>query len=41
MADDRLFFPAVAKVHPKFMTPWVAITLTAALGALFVLVQMV
>ena len=39
MADDRLFFPAVAKVHPKFMTPWVAITLTAGLGALFVLLR--
>ena len=39
MADDRLFFPAVAKVHPKFATPWVAITLTAALGAIFVLLR--
>lgn len=39
MADDRLFFPAVAKVHPKFETPWVAIALTAVLGAIFVLLQ--
>ncbi len=39
MADDRLFFPAVAKVHPKFETPWVAIALTAGLGALFVLLR--
>jgi len=39
MAEDRLFFPVVAKVHPKFMTPWVAITLAAALGAVFVLTR--
>jgi amino acid transporter len=39
MADDKLFFPAVAKVHPKFETPWVAIALTAGLGAIFVLTR--
>jgi amino acid transporter len=39
MADDKLFFPVVAKVHPRFETPWVAISLTALLGAGFVLVQ--
>lgn len=39
MADDKLFFPAVAKVHPKYLTPWVAIALTAGLGALFVLTR--
>lgn len=39
MADDKLFFPAVAKVHPKFETPWVAIALTAGLGAVFVLLR--
>ena len=39
MADDKLFFPAVAKVHPKFETPWVAIALTAGLGAGFVLTR--
>ncbi|MDQ8153437.1 MAG: amino acid permease [Gemmatimonadota bacterium] len=39
MADDKLFFPAVAKVHPKFETPWVAIALTAGLGAIFVLLR--
>jgi amino acid transporter len=39
MADDKLFFPAVAKVHPKFETPWVAIALTASLGAVFVLLR--
>lgn len=39
MADDKLFFPAVARVHPRFETPWVAIALTAGLGALFVLTR--
>lgn len=39
MADDKLFFPAVAKVHPKWETPWVAIALTAGLGAIFVLLR--
>jgi amino acid transporter len=37
MADDGLFFKPVAKVHPKFGTPYVAITLVAALGMIFVL----
>ena len=39
MADDGLFFKSVASVHPKFGTPWVAIALTAALGATFVLLR--
>lgn len=39
MADDKLFFPVVARVHPRFATPWVAITLTAILGAAFVLLR--
>lgn len=39
MADDGLFFKSVAAVHPKFGTPWVAIALTAALGATFVLLR--
>lgn len=39
MADDGLFFKSVASVHPKFGTPWVAITLTAVLGATFVLLR--
>jgi amino acid transporter len=39
MADDKLFFPAVAKVHPRYETPWVAIALTAVLGAIFVLLR--
>src|SRR5512135_1972908 len=39
MADDGLFFRAVARVHPRYQTPSVAILLTAALGVAFVLVQ--
>jgi APA family basic amino acid/polyamine antiporter len=37
MADDGLFFRPVAKVHPRFGTPYVAITVVAALGMVFVL----
>ena len=37
MADDGLFFRQVAKVHPKFQTPYVAITLAAGIGIGFVL----
>ena len=39
MADDGLFFRPVAKVHPKFGTPYVAITVVAALGMVFVLLM--
>jgi APA family basic amino acid/polyamine antiporter len=39
MAEDRLFFKGVASVHPRLGTPWVAIGLTAALGAAFVLMR--
>jgi amino acid transporter len=39
MADDGLFFRPVAKVHPKFGTPYVAITVVAALGMAFVLLM--
>ena len=39
MADDGLFFKSVAKVHPKFETPYVAIVLTATLGIIFVLLR--
>jgi amino acid transporter len=39
MADDGLFFRAVARVHPRFETPSVAIVLTAALGIAFVLAR--
>lgn len=36
MADDGLFFRSVARVHPRFQTPWVAIILTAVLGIIYV-----
>lgn len=39
MADDKLFFQAVARVHPRYRTPYVAIALAAALGVLFVLTR--
>ena len=39
MADDGLFFRSVAKVHPVYKTPHVAISLAAALGVLFVLTR--
>jgi len=39
MAEDRLFFPVMARVHPRFETPYVAIGLTAGLGVLFVLTR--
>ena len=37
MADDGLFFSAIAKVHPRYKTPSRAILLSAALGIVFVL----
>ena len=37
MADDGLFFRAVARVHPRFGTPSTAILLTGGLGVAFVL----
>jgi amino acid transporter len=39
MADDGLFFRQVARVHPRFQTPSVAIVLTACLGIAFVLAR--
>lgn len=39
MADEGLFFRQVAKVHPKFQTPYVAITLAATIGIGFVLLR--
>jgi amino acid transporter len=39
MAEDGLFFRQIAKVHPRFETPWMAIALTSALGAAYVFVQ--
>lgn len=39
MADDGLFFRTVAKVHPTYKTPYVAILLAMALGVGFVLTR--
>lgn len=39
MADDGLFFRSIARVHPTFKTPYVAISLAAALGIAFVLTR--
>jgi len=39
MADDKLFFPVVARVHPRYHTPYVAIALATALGMLFTLTR--
>ncbi|NJK42739.1 MAG: hypothetical protein HC937_03545 [Aquincola sp.] len=39
MADDGLFFRALAKVHPKYETPHVAIITCAVLGIIFVLAR--
>jgi amino acid transporter len=36
MADDGLFFQSIARVHPRFKTPYVAILLTALLGMVLV-----
>lgn len=38
MADDRLFFPVFAKVHPSRGTPFISIILVATLGGGFVLI---
>jgi APA family basic amino acid/polyamine antiporter len=37
MADDGLLFTAIAKVHPRFKTPYVAILLAAVLGMALVM----
>lgn len=39
MADDGLFFKRVAKVHPRFHTPHIAIGINMVLGVIFVLVR--
>lgn len=39
MAEDGLFFRSVAKVHPVYHTPHVAIAINIALGVIFVLVR--
>jgi amino acid transporter len=37
MADDGLFFERIARVHPRYQTPYVAILLAALLGMALVL----
>ncbi len=37
MAEDGLFFPALARVHPRYRTPHVAIALSALLGMALVM----
>src|SRR5438876_6511335 len=39
MADDGLFFRAIARVHPRYQTPSAAIVLTGFLGIGFVLIR--
>jgi APA family basic amino acid/polyamine antiporter len=39
MAEDKLFFQSMARVHPRYQTPHVAIVLTAGLGVFFVLTR--
>ena len=39
MAEDGLFFKPIAKVHPRYATPWLAILLTSSLGAAYVSVR--
>ena len=38
MAEDRLFFPSIASVHPRFKTPHVSIVFTSVLGAIYVVI---
>ena len=37
MADDGLFFESIARVHPRYKTPYVAILLAAVLGMVLVM----
>lgn len=37
MAEDRLFFRSVGKIHPRFETPYVAIVFTCAIAVIYVL----
>jgi len=39
MADDGAFFSGLARVHARYKTPYVAITLAAVLGVIFVLTR--
>lgn len=38
MAEDRLIFEPLARVHPRFQTPYISVILTGVLGVLYVLV---
>jgi amino acid transporter len=38
LAEDKLFFPQLAAVHPRFKTPHVSVILVGALGVLYVVV---
>ncbi len=37
MAEDRLFFAGIGKVHPRFETPYVAIIFTTTIAVIYVL----
>jgi basic amino acid/polyamine antiporter, APA family len=39
MADDGAFFTGLSRVHARYKTPYVAITLAAVLGVAFVLTR--
>jgi amino acid transporter len=39
MADDQLLFEPIARVHPKWKTPHIAITLACVLGVAMVMTQ--
>jgi APA family basic amino acid/polyamine antiporter len=39
MADDKLLFEPIARVHPKWNTPYVAISLACVLGVAMVMTQ--
>jgi basic amino acid/polyamine antiporter, APA family len=39
MADDGVFFSGLSRVHARYKTPYVAITLAAVLGVIFVLTR--
>lgn len=38
MAEDKLFFEPVARVHPKFLTPYVSVSICGGLGIFYVVV---
>jgi basic amino acid/polyamine antiporter, APA family len=39
MADDKLLFEPIARVHPKWKTPYIAISLACVLGVAMVMTQ--